>query len=405
MYKKYSIFFLAGLLTFGSIQAQEPKEQAQEPKEESNKFTVVKELPITSIKDQGNSGTCWSYSTVAFLEAELIRQGKPQYDLSDMFVVSHSYRDKAEKYVRLHGKLNFAQGGSFYDVLYVFKHYGAVPEEVMTGLNYGTTRNSHNEMEKAAKGYLDAIVKNPNETLSPVWKKTFNAIIDAYLGELPTEFTYEGKNYTPESFGKMLGINADDYVSLTSYTHHPFYSKFILEIEDNWRWSESYNLPIEELMKVMFNAVETGFPIAWGADVSEVGFNRSGIGVLADIEALETAGSDQARWIGLPAPMRRQEMLRKINTPECPEIEPTQEYRQKCFDNYTLTDDHGMVIYGIAKNQAGRPFFMVKNSWGEAGAYKGIWYVSEKYVAGRTMNIVVHKNALPKDIAKKLNIR
>lgn len=405
MYKKYSIFFLAGLLTFGSIQAQEPKEQAKEPKEESNKFTVVKELPITSIKDQGNSGTCWSYSTVAFLEAELIRQGKPQYDLSDMFVVSHSYRDKAEKYVRLHGKLNFAQGGSFYDVLYVFKHYGAVPEEVMTGLNYGTTRNSHNEMEKAAKGYLDAIVKNPNETLSPVWKKTFNAIIDAYLGELPTEFTYEGKNYTPESFGKMLGINADDYVSLTSYTHHPFYSKFILEIEDNWRWSESYNLPIEELMKVMFNAVETGFPIAWGADVSEVGFNRSGIGVLADIEALETAGSDQARWIGLPAPMRRQEMLRKINTPECPEIEPTQEYRQKCFDNYTLTDDHGMVIYGIAKNQAGRPFFMVKNSWGEAGAYKGIWYVSEKYVAGRTMNIVVHKNALPKDIAKKLNIR
>ncbi|KGN98296.1 aminopeptidase [Porphyromonas gingivicanis] len=398
MQKKYSIFFLAGLLTFGAVQAQETKV-------ETNTFSVVKELPITTIKDQGNSGTCWSYSTQGFLEAELMRMGKPEYDLSDMFVVSHSYRDKAEKYVRLHGKLNFAQGGSFYDVIYVLKHYGAVPEEVMQGLNYGTKRNAHNEMEQGAKGFLDAIVKNPNKELTPVWKKAFNAIIDTYLGELPTSFTYKGKSYTPNSFAKMLGLNADDYVSLTSYMHHPFYSKFALEIEDNWRWSESYNLPIDELMKVMYNAVEKGYPIAWGADVSEVGFNRDGIGVLADVEAINTAGSDQARWIGLSHSARQQEILRLINTPDCPEIEPTQEFRQKGYDNYTLTDDHGMVIYGLAKNQKGRPFFMVKNSWGEAGAYKGIWYVSEKYVAGRTMNIVLHKDALPKDIAKKLGIR
>ena len=396
--RKISIALLAGLLSLGCLNAQDAKV-------ETNQFTVVKELPITSIKDQGNSGTCWSYSTIGFLEAELLRMGKPEYDLSDMFVVSHSYRDKADKYVRLHGKLNFGQGGSFYDVLYVFKHYGAVPEEVMTGLNYGTKRNAHNEMADAAKGYLDAIVKNSNEKLSPVWRKAFDAMIDGYLGELPQNFTYKGKSYTPMTFAKSLGINADDYVSLTSYTHHPFYTKFGLEIEDNWRWSDSYNLPIDELMQVMRNAIQTGYPIAWGADVSEVGFNRDGIGVLADVEAIETAGSDQARWIGLSTAARRAELLKQINTPDCPEINPTQEYRQKCFDNYTLTDDHGMVIYGMAKNQAGRPFFMIKNSWGEAGAYKGIWYVSENYAAGRTMNIVVHKNALPKAIAQKLGIK
>ncbi len=396
--KKFSILFLVGMLSICGLFAQGVSE-------ETNKFTVVKELPITSIKDQGNSGTCWSYSSVGFIEAELLRQGKPQYDLSDMFVVNHSYKDKAEKYVRLHGKLNFAQGGSFYDVLYVFKHYGAVPEKEMRGLNYGTTRNAHNEMEKGAKGFLDAIVKNPNNRLTPVWKDAFNGIIDTYLGKLPEKFTFEGKEYTPKSFAKKIGFNADDYVSITSYSHHPFYTAFPLEIEDNWRWSNSYNLPVKELMEVMFNAIETGYPMAWGADVSEVGFNRNGIGVLADVKAIETAGSDQARWIGLSRNAKHQEILRLINTPNCPEIEPTQEYRQKCFDNYTLTDDHGMVIYGIAKNQAGRKFFMIKNSWGEAGAYKGIWYISEKYVAGRTMNIVVHKDALPKSIAKKLGIK
>ena len=314
--RKISIALLAGLLSLGCLNAQDAKV-------ETNQFTVVKELPITSIKDQGNSGTCWSYSTIGFLEAELLRMGKPEYDLSDMFVVSHSYRDKADKYVRLHGKLNFGQGGSFYDVLYVFKHYGAVPEEVMTGLNYGTKRNAHNEMADAAKGYLDAIVKNSNEKLSPVWRKAFDAMIDGYLGELPQNFTYKGKSYTPMTFAKSLGINADDYVSLTSYTHHPFYTKFGLEIEDNWRWSDSYNLPIDELMQVMRNAIQTGYPIAWGADVSEVGFNRDGIGVLADVEAIETAGSDQARWIGLSTAARRAEILKQINTPDCPEINPT----------------------------------------------------------------------------------
>lgn len=370
-----------------------------------NEFTITKQLPITSIKDQGNSGTCWSYSTTGFLEAELLRMGKPEVDLSDMFVVSKSYKDKGRRYVRMHGKLNFGQGGSFYDVIYVLKHYGAVPENEMTGLGYGTSRNAHNEVADAAKAFVDAIVGNPNGRLSSAWSKGYDALIDAYLGEEPKEFTYNGKKYTPKTFAQSLGLNADDYISLTSYTHHPFYAPFALEIEDNWRWSSSYNLPIAELMQVMENAIAKGYPIAWGADVSEVGFTRDGIAVLADVEAIETKGSDQARWVGLSHSDKQAEIRRTVYSADCPEIEPTQEFRQNGFDNYTLTDDHGMVIYGMAKNQHGRPFFLVKNSWGDAGQYKGIWYASWNYVAGRTMNIVLHKDAIPAAIAKKLGIK
>ncbi len=372
---------------------------------EYNEFTITKQLPITSIKDQGNSGTCWSYSTTGFLEAELLRMGKPEVDLSDMFVVSKSYKDKGRRYVRMHSKLNFGQGGSFYDVIYVLKHYGAVPENEMTGLGYGTSRNAHNEVADAAKAFVDAIVGNPNGRLSSAWSKGYDALIDAYLGEEPKEFTYNGKKYTPKTFAQSLGLNADDYISLTSYTHHPFYAPFALEIEDNWRWSSSYNLPIAELMQVMENAIAKGYPIAWGADVSEVGFTRDGIAVLADVEAIETKGSDQARWVGLSYSDKQAEIRRTVYSADCPEIEPTQEFRQNGFDNYTLTDDHGMVIYGMAKNQHGRPFFLVKNSWGDAGQYKGIWYASWNYVAGRTMNIVLHKDAIPAAIAKKLGIK
>ncbi len=382
--------------------------EAKQTKTETNQFTVIKQLPISSIKDQANSGTCWSYSGLGFFESELLRMGKPEYDLSEMFVVSHSYKDKGEKYVRLQGDLNYAQGGSFGDCLYVLKHYGMVPQEVMQGLNYGTEKNALSELEAITKAMLDAVVKNPNRNnLSTAWKPAFFATIDAYFGKAPENFTYKGKNYTPKSFAAELGLNADDYVSLTSFTHHPFYSQFPLEISDNWRWMNSYNLPIDELMQVMYNAIETGYTFAWGSDVSEVGFNRDGIGVLADLKQIEkdAAGSDQERWIGASRSEKQAEIMRMINTPNCPEENPTQEYRQNGYDNYTLTDDHGMVIYGTAKNQAGKKFFMVKNSWGKAGAYKGIWYVSENFVAGKTMNIVVHKNAIPQAIKAKLGIR
>lgn len=373
-------------------------------KEEGYVFTPVKELKITPVKNQSRSSTCWSYSGIGFLESELLRLGKPEYDLSEMFVVSHSYKDKADKYVRLHGELNFAPGGSFYDVLYVLKHYGAVPETVMNGLNYGEETNIHNELDALSKAYVDVVIKNPNKKLSPAWKKGLDGIIDAYLGELPAKFMYNGKEYTPKSFADELGLNADDYVSITSYTHQPFYQPFVLEIPDNWRWASSYNVPLDEMMAIMRNAVDKGYTIAWGADVSEKGFNRDGIGVVPDIDVLETSGSDQDRWVGLSQTEKDAEIKKMISKP-CKELEITQEMRQQGYDNYQTTDDHGMLIYGIAKDQNGKEYFMVKNSWGTNNKYKGTWYVSDAYAAYKTMNFVVHKDAVPAEIAVKLGIK
>ncbi|HML71648.1 MAG: C1 family peptidase [Parabacteroides sp.] len=367
-------------------------------------FTPVKELKVTPVKNQNRTGTCWSFSGLGFLEAELIRQGKGEFDLSEMFIVGHSYKDKADKYVRLHGKLNFGQGGSFEDVLYVTKHYGAVPESVMNGLQYGEDMHVHGEMEAIAYNYVNAVVKNNNGKLSTSWKKGYDAVIDSYLGEVPEKFTYNGKEYTPQTFAKELGLNIDDYVSLTSYTHHPFYSEFPLEIEDNWRWANSYNLPLDEFMAVFENAINTGYSIAWGSDVSEKGFTRNGIAVVPDIKAIETSGSDQDKWVGLSKTEKDNEIKKLIEKP-CQEIPVTQAMRQEAYDNYQTTDDHGMIIYGIAKDQTGKKFYMVKNSWGTDNKYQGTWYASEAFVAYKTMNIIVHKDALPKTIAKKLGLK
>lgn len=373
-------------------------------KEEGYQFTTVKEVKITPVKNQNRTGTCWSFSGVGLIEAELLRTGKGEYNLSEMFIANHSYKDKADKFVRLHGKLNFAQGGSFADVIYVFKHYGAVPGELYKGLEYGQDNHVHGELAEVATAYVNAVIKNRDRKLSTAWKKGFDGVIDTYLGKLPETFTYQGKQYTPKSFGESLGLNFDDYVSLTSYTHHPFYSQFPLEIEDNWRWAPSYNLPIHELMEVLDHAINNGYTIAWGSDVSEKGFTRNGIAVAADIEALESSGSDQARWVGLSQTERDAEVKKLVEKP-CKEIEVTQELRQQAYDNYQTTDDHGMLIYGIAKDQTGKKFYMVKNSWGTESKYKGIWYASEAYVAYKTMNIVLHKDALPKTIQSKLGIK
>ncbi len=367
-------------------------------------FTTVKELKITPVKNQNRSGTCWSFSGVAMIEAELLRMGKGEYDLSEMFIVNKSYIDKADKYVRLHGFLNYAQGGAFGDVLYAFKHYGAVPGEVYRGLNYDETIHVHGEMEQASFAFVKAIAANPNGKLSPVWKDAHKAIIESYLGKIPEKFTYKGKEYTPESFGQSLGLNIDDYVSLTSYTHEPFYSSFVLEIQDNWRWEQSYNLPLNELMQVFESAINTGYTVAWGADVSEKGFTRDGIAVMPDIEYQVTKGSDQEQWVGLST-KEKDDKIKKLVEKPCKEIEVTQEMRQKGYDNYETTDDHGMLIYGMAKDQTGKNYYMVKNSWGTDNKYQGTWYASEAFVAYKTMNIVVHKDALPKAIKGKLGIK
>lgn len=384
--------------SFSAMYGQEGQE------EEGYQFTTVKEVKITPVKNQNRTGTCWSFSGVGLIEAELLRTGKGEYNLSEMFIANHSYKDKADKFVRLHGKLNFAQGGSFADVIYVFKHYGAVPGELYKGLEYGQDNHVHGELAEVATAYVNAVIKNRDKKLSTAWKKGFDSVIDTYLGKLPETFTYQGKQYTPKSFGESLGLNFDDYVSLTSYTHHPFYSQFPLEIEDNWRWAQSYNLPINELMEVFDHAINNGYAIAWGSDVSEKGFTRNGIAVAADIEALESSGSDQARWVGL-SQMEKDAEIKKLVEKPCKEIEVTQELRQQAYDNYQTTDDHGMLIYGIAKDQTGKKFYMVKNSWGTESKYKGIWYASEAFVAYKTMNIVLHKDALPKTIKSKLGIK
>ena len=397
MTKRFFSLALAGLMTFGAF--------AQDA--EGFVFTTVKENPITSIKNQNRAGTCWCYSSLAFIESELLRMGKGEFDFSEMFIVHNTYLDRADKAVRTHGDISFSQGGSFYDVLYGMEKFGLVPEEEMRpGAMYGETLSNHNELTAVSDAVVAAIAKGKHRSLQSdangnmLWKKAIEAIHDIYLGVRPEKFTYNGKEYTPKSFYESTGLNASDYVSLTSYTHHPFYSSFVLEIQDNWRWAQSYNLPIDELMEVFDNAIMEGYTIAWGSDVSENGFSRNGVANMPDKnKSADLEGSDMAKWLKLSAEEKK-------STPKpSTELWCTQEQRQLAYDNWETTDDHGMQIYGIAKDQNGTEYYMVKNSWGESGTYKGHWYASKAFVRYKTMNIVVHKNAIPKDIRKKLGIK
>lgn len=362
-------------------------------------FTTVKANPITSVKNQASSGTCWAYSTIGFFESEAIRLGNIKDtlkypDFSVFYVVSHSYMDRAVKYVRLDGNLTFGAGSEADDVLHVIEDYGIVPLEAMTGMNYGTELPRQAELDAVLAGYISAVAKNPNRTLTTAWRPGFQAVLDAYLGPCPEKFTVDGKEYTPAEYRDAMKIVPEDYVTLSSFTHHPFYSWFPLEVCDNWRWDEVYNVPIDEFMSVLDDAIMKGYTVAWGADVSHAGFTRNGLGILVDVKA-SSAGSDQEHWLGKeegkPAPVSIVESV------------PTQESRQVEFENKTITDDHGMQIFGIAKDQDGKKYYMVKNSWGETGKYKGIWYVTEAFVKNQSMDYMIHKSALPKDLRKKLS--
>ncbi len=365
-------------------------------------FTVVKENPITSIKNQASTSTCWSFSGVSFLESELLRKGKGTFDLSEMYIVRRNYEDKADKFARTHGNLNFAPGGSFADVIETLDEYGIVPDEIYTGLLEGAERHDHGEMDKVLNGYMKGIIGNNN--ISTVWNKGFKGILDAYLSEKPASFNYNGKTYTPQSFRDFLGLNENDYISITSFTHQPFHKPFPIEVPDNWRWANSYNLPVDEMMAAIDNAILNGYTVAWASDVSEGGFSRQGIAIVPDENAAENAGTDQAKWLGLSERERRSTIANKIGSEMLKEKAITQEMRQLAYDNYQTTDDHGMHIYGIAKDQNGNKYYMVKNSWGKTGPYEGIWYASEAFVRYKTLSIVINKASLPKEIAGKLKL-
>ena len=403
--KKILLSAILGAFALTSM-AQTDSTQVAKDSIEGFQFTTVDSIAITPVKNQNRSGTCWSYSTIGFLESELIRMGKGEYDLSEMFVVHHTMLDRAEYVVRMYGTAQFAPGGSAYDVIYCLKNYGLVPQSVMPGIKYGSTPADtlpvHTELDAVAGGVVDAVTNSGLKKLTPVWKQALTAVYDTYLGTCPETFIYEGKEYTPKSFAQMLGLNADDYVSITSYTHHPYYTTFALEVPDNWRMDQMYNVPMEEMMAIIDNALAKGYTLAWGADVSEICFTRKGLGVVPEEEkAVDLTGSDAARWLGLSATDKREELTKK----PLPEKTITQEMRQAAYDSWENTDDHGMQIFGTAKDQNGKRYYMVKNSWGtKRSEYKGIWYVSEAYMQYKTNDVLVHKNAIPKEIRKKLGI-
>ncbi|MEE4196163.1 MAG: C1 family peptidase [Bacteroidales bacterium] len=378
------------------VSAQDDKE-----KTEGYDFEIIKELKTTPVKNQFRSGTCWSFSAISFLESEMLKDGKPEVDLSEAWVIRHSYSDKAQRYVRWHGHLNFAGGGAFHDVTNTIKKYGIVPEEVYDGLNYGTEKFVHGEFDAVLKGYMDQVIKNKNRELTTAWHNGLEGILDAYLGEKVETFTYQGKEYTPQTFAaEFTGINPEDYIEVTSFTHHPYYSKFILEVPDNWSYDEVYNVTLDDFIEIIDNSLEMGHTVAWAGDVSEKGFSwKHGIAIVPDIEYEETSGTDKERLTGLSTEERIYSFQRPVK-----EMEITPEMRQKEFDNYNTTDDHGMHIVGVAKDQTGNKFYMVKNSWDTDNPYNGYIYMSEAFIKYKATDIMIHKEVVPKKIAKKLDL-
>jgi len=402
MKKVLFIAAIAALCT--TAYAQNDSTAVKKDTAEGWQFTTVDSVPITRVKDQHRSGTCWAFSTLGFLESEVLRIKGKEIEFAPMYVVSKTLIDRATYCVRMYNEPKFAEGGSAYDVIYCMQHYGLVPKSAMPGIRYGWTEGDtlpvFSELSAVAKGYLSGLTKQ--KKLSPVWREGLQAVYDTYLGPCPEEFEYEGKKYTPASFVKSLGLNAEDYVSITSYTHHPFYERFALEVPDNWRMDQMYNVPMEEMMRIIDNAISNGYTLAWGADVSEIGFTRKGIGVVPnDEKGADITGSDMAKWVGMTKDKQKEELTKK----PLPEKTITQQMRQDAYDNWETTDDHGMQIFGTAKDQNGKRYYMVKNSWGTMKSdYKGIWYISEAFMQYKTNDVLVHKNAIPKDIRKKLGL-
>lgn len=396
---KRSILLAAALL--GAVLAAAAQE-ANKP--EGYKFTDTKTVKTVPVTNQYKSGTCWCFSTVSFIEEEILRAGGPEIKLSEMWIVRNIYFEKAVKYVRLHGSLNFAVGGAAHDVTHAIEKYGIVPREVYKGLNYGTEMPEFGEIDEVLKAYVDAVIKNKNGKLTPAWQDGLNAILDAYFGERPETFTYEGKEYTPHTFAESLPVKMSDYIEFSSYTHHPFYAPFIIEVPDNWLWGEVYNVPLNEMMQVIDDAIAEGHPVAWGTDVSEKGFRGAkAIGIIPEEAEKNMVGSDAERW-GKLSSAEKEAQIYSLDQP-VKEKTITQEMRQTAYDNYETTDDHGMVIVGTAVDQNGSPFYKVQNSWGDRGPYEGFYYFSRPFVEYKTMDIMVNKNVVSKELLKKLGLK
>ncbi len=407
--KKMMLCAMAAMMSVAAI-AQETEQKKDSA--EGFQFTTVDSVAITPVKNQKNAGTCWCYSGMSFLESEAIKKTGKVYDFSEMFVVEKTYLDRADKAVRMHGDVSFSQGGSFCDVIYCLRNYGLIPDaEMPAGAMYGDSLSNHRELSSMTDPLVKAAASAQKLQYSPdgepLWKKAVRAVHEIYLGVIPEKFNYEGKEYTPKSFAESTGLKADDYVSLTSFLHHPYSTGenagkgFIIEVQDNWRWGESLNLELDDFMKIIDDAIANGYTVLWGGDVSEEGFTRDGMAVYPDMQAPDAPGADQARWLKLDRKAKGEELTKK----PLPQKVVTAEERQRGYDNFETGDDHGMHLFGTAKDQEGNKYYLIKNSWGKTGKYDGIWYMTPEFARAKTLNYVVNKAAISKDLKKKYGIK
>ena len=368
------------------------------------KFTKVAHLDATPVQSQGRTATCWSFSGLSFFESELIRKGnKNPAILSEMYVVRKSYENKADKYIRMDGKINFSEGGAFHDIPWVIKNYGIVPYDIYNGL-VGSESYDHAEFFEVLNGAVQGLLKfgaSSSNGISPNWKPAISGILDAYIGKDIKEFEFKGKKYTPQTYAQAIGLNMDDYISLTSFTNHSLYSKCQLAIPDNYNWGDSYNVNLNDLMTTVEFALSKGYTLAWGADVSEKGFSfKNGIALVPeDPNSIQVVGKDNKNFSDAGADKNANAFLSPVK-----ELAITEEIRQKGYDQKTTTDDHGMHIVGLYTDQNGSKYVLVKNSWGTSNYPKGYLYVSEQYFRYKTINIYLHKEGIPSELKQKINL-
>lgn len=397
---RYTLLGLGFSVLFSTAIAQDKTTNVENSKYE---FTKISKLDDTPVLSQGKTGTCWSFSAISFFESELLRQGmKDVPQLSEMYIVHKAYQAKADKYVRYDGKINFAQGGAFHDIPFVMKKYGIVPKDVYKGLN-GQETYDHSEMFEVLNGIVEGVVKSAKDVkdkgISSSWKYGINSVLEAYMGAEPKEFTYQGKKYTPQSYFESLKLDLNNYISLTSFTNHEMNKPCILEIQDNWLSDQSYNVSLDDMYTATVEALKNGYTVAWASDVSEKGFSfKNGIAIAPkDPSTIQVVGKDNRNFSDAGADRTSNAFLEPVE-----EVVVTQELRQLGYDNKTTTDDHGMHIVGLYKDQNGKNYFLVKNSWGTSNYPKGYLFVSENYFKLKTINVYLHKKGVPSAIMNKL---